>query len=544
MKTLVWIAVIARRSSRPALALGWCQLLLTGAIAWTAYLLTQLLPYMVNPLLSVNPWINFQLSLSHCLWALLPATLLWGASFPLALAAVAKRGQDPARLFGGVCAANTVGGIIGGVGFSVVLLPLAGTQFGQRVLVLLAAAAAILLLAPFTWERRRLPTFAFLTRGVLLWAVLLGLPVLFVQHLAKIPQELLAYGRNMQRLSNMSQILFASEGRNYSAAVSQIWNTDIRMFHVSGKVEASTYVQDMRLQLMLGHLPALMHPKPRSVLVVGCGAGVTAGSFTLHPDVSRIVVCELEPLVPRIAAQYFSAENHGVLKDRRTQIVYDDARHYILTTQDKFDIITSDPIHPWVKGSASLYTREYFELVKSHLNSGGIVTQWVPLYQSDVSVVKSELETFFEAFPNGTIWSNDQQGRGCDIVLVGQLGGTRINLDEIQKRLGQAGYSGVAGSLQAIGFKSALDLFAMYAGQARDLGPWLQDAQINHDSDLRLQYLAGFSLNQRLSDPIYADLLAYRKFPDKLFAATPETRAELKRIMMGSATHNKHLSVD
>src|SRR5258708_19437187 len=95
------------------------------------------------------------------------------------------------------------------------------------------------------------------------------------------------------------------------------------------------------------------------------------------------------------------------MADPRTEIVYDDARHFVLTTPEKFDIITSDPIHPWVKGSATLYSKEYFELVKQHLNPGGVVTQWVPLYESDMAPVKSELATFFEVFPNATLWAND-----------------------------------------------------------------------------------------------------------------------------------------
>ena len=153
----------------------------------------------------------------------------------------------------------------------------------------------------------------------------------------------------------------------------------MRNFHVSGKVEASSEPQDMRLQRMLGHIPALLHPKPRSVLVVGCGAGVTAGSFVLYPEVERIVICEIEPLIPPIAADYFGPENYNVLDDPRVEVVYDDARHYILTTNEKFDIITSDPIHPWVKGSATLYSKEYFEMCRRHLNPGGVITQWVPL---------------------------------------------------------------------------------------------------------------------------------------------------------------------
>src|SRR5258708_25446491 len=123
-----------------------------------------------------------------------------------------------------------------------------------------------------------------------------------------------------------------------------------RNFHVSGKVEASSEPQDMRLQKMLGHIPAVIHPKPKTVLVVGSGAGVTAGSFLMHPDVERVVICEIEPLIPQVVVTYFPMENYGVVDDPRVQVVYDDARHFILTTRETFDIITSDPIHPWVKG--------------------------------------------------------------------------------------------------------------------------------------------------------------------------------------------------
>jgi spermidine synthase len=125
---------------------------LTAAIFWTAYMLAESLPYWpIDPSLTANAWLNFQLDMARCLWALLPATLLWGASFPLALAAAA-RGQDPARLVGGVYAANTVGGIIGGVGFSIVFIPWIGTQQCQRLLIALAACAALLMFTTFAWQ--------------------------------------------------------------------------------------------------------------------------------------------------------------------------------------------------------------------------------------------------------------------------------------------------------------------------------------------------------------------------------------------------------
>jgi spermidine synthase len=239
----------------------------------------------------------------------------------------------------------------------------------------------------------------------------------------------------------------------------------------------------------------------------------------------------MEPLVPHISATYFSAENFGVVTDPHTKIIFDDARHYIFTTHDKFDIITSDPIHPWVKGSATLYTKEYFELVKSHLNPGGIVTQWVPLYESDSAVVKSEIATFFEVFTNGTIWSNDENGKGYDVVLLGQAGETKIALDELAQRLAQPEFSKMAESLQSVGFPTVSDLFATFAGNAHDLAPWLANVEINHDWNLRLQYLAGFHANLYQSEGIFDEMVKYRRFPDQLFTGSDASKQAVKDAM-------------
>ena len=99
----------------------------------------------------------------------------------------------------------------------------------------------------------------------------------------------------------------------------------------------------------------------------------------------------------------------------------DDARHFLLTTKEKFDAVTSDPLDPWVKGAATLYTQEFFEVVKQHLNPGGVVTLFVQLYESNTDAVKSEIGTFFEAFPNGVVWGNTNNGQGYDLVLLGQV---------------------------------------------------------------------------------------------------------------------------
>jgi spermidine synthase len=298
----------------------------------------------------------------------------------------------------------------------------------------------------------------------------------------------------------------------------------------------------MKLQYMLGHYPAFFHPNPKSVLIVGCGAGVTAGSFILHPEIKRIVICEIEPLVPEVVAQYFAQENNGVvtrgpdgkLSDPRVEIVYDDARHFILTTKEKFDIITSDPIHPWVKGAATLYTKEYFELVKAHLNPGGLVTQWVPLYQSSEPTVKSEVCTFFNVFPEGVLWSNPDYNTGYDTITMGGDAALKIDMKELQRRIDAlpvaAEKLGAAFVNPGEPFR-AVDILKTYAGAARDMKGWTEaaDAQINYDRNLRLQYLAGASLNGDYTESTATlnSILRYRKFPGDMVTATESEVAEL-----------------
>ena len=510
---------LARRIEHPRMALAGCQILLAVTICWTAYTLAHSLPYWpVDPWLSTDPWFNFELDLVRCAWAIFPATLLWGASFPLALGAAAAQDEDPGRLSGEVYAANTAGSIVGALAFSLVLIPAAGTSGSEQILIGLSAVAAVIAAASLRgMPRLRIATMA---AAVLVAGVLVGT-------VADVPWQVIAYGRRMAPIlrgaqlydqANPTTILYRGEGINSSILIAE--RAGQRHFYVSGKAEASTAPLDMRLERMMGHVPALVSPKPRSVLVVGFGAGVTAGSFVPYPDVESIVICELEPLIPPASTQYFGKQNNFVSADRRTHIVYDDARHYIFTTNEKFDVITTDPIHPWVKGTSTLYSKEYYELVKGHLNPGGVVAQWLPIYDSDLETVKSELATFFEVFPNGTLWSNYVKGEGYDLVLLGRADSTPISVDEVQQRLDRADYTAVGASLSEVGFHSAVDLLATYAGRASDMRPLLMGAQINEDLNMRLQYLAGLGLNSMATPQIYRSILAYRKFPEGLLVGT------------------------
>jgi spermidine synthase len=284
----------------------------------------------------------------------------------------------------------------------------------------------------------------------------------------------------------------------------------------------------MRLQRMLGHLTTLIPEHPRKVVVIGCGAGVTAGAVSIDPAVEHETIAEIEPLVPKVVSTYFSEHNFDVVRNPKVHVQIDDARHFIQTTTEKFDAITSDPLDPWVKGAAMLYTKEFFETARAHLNSGGVMTLFVQLYESNSSAVKSEIATFLDAFPNGIVWGNTNEGKGYDLVLLGQAEPTKIDVDAIETRLQRPEYAPVKNSLAQIGMHSAIDLFSTYAGRKPDLEPWLRDASINRDRNLRLQYLAGLGLNLYQADVIYADLLKnVNTVPEDLFVGSEATRSTL-----------------
>ena len=521
-------STLAHQMRRPRVALAWCQMLLCAAIAWSAYMLTQSLPYWpIDPSISAEPWFNLQLDLVRTLWAILPGAILWGASFPLALGALASRGQDPARLVGGVYAANTVGAIVGSLGASLLLVAWIGSQHSQQLLIILSATAGVFALMPVAFEPESIKEKSNLALSVFL-ILAAAYTVLLARRVPELSPRFVEYGRFAAVRGAQNKTVYVGEGLTASVAVSDLPD-GIRNYHNAGKVQASSDPADMKLQRMLGHLTTLVPQNPRSVLVIGCGAGVTAGAVSIEPKLEHETIVEIEPLVPRVVSTYFAEHNFDVVRNPKVTVRVDDGRHFLLTTKEKFDGITSDPLDPWVKGAAALYTREFFELAKQHLNPGGVVTQFVQLYESNEEAVKSEIATFFEAFPNGVVFANLVNGQGYDVVLLGQVEPTKIDVDKVQERLNLPQYARMTQSLRQIGILSAEDLMATFAGQAADLKPWMQDASINRDRNLRLQYLAGMGLNLYKADPIYINMVVHARFPENLFAGSEPTMQSLRR---------------
>ena len=365
-------SALARTLRHPRIALGCCQALAGLAIAWTALLLGDSLPFWpVNPWLATSPWFLFQLDIARCAWALLPPAILWGASFPLGLAAAAGPGHEPGRLVGTVYAANTVGAIAGAVLFSVVVVPGLGTEGAQRTLVALSGVAAMA--AFFTAGRSATETPASTSaRG----SAAAACAVLLVAAALDRP----GHPSGTDRLRAV-----AADARRHRHELPLCRRGHERLH------------RGLRADRRHPQLPRERQGRSLNANRRTCGssgmlaqrAGAPAPGAEIGPRrrLRRWRDGRLVRAVPRHAAARHlrdraadpAARRHRTSR-RRTSTscttrasasYFDDARHRVLTMGETFDIITSDPIHPWVKGAATLYTKEYFEMVRQHLNPGG-----------------------------------------------------------------------------------------------------------------------------------------------------------------------------
>ena len=324
-----------------------------------------------------------------------------GLAFPAAGSALSSGRGIASGLVGRLLAANTIGAILGSILSGFALIPWFGIERSLQILVMVNVLNGLALVAA-----------PAAPRWVLVTIPLLGAIFLFAR--GAYPdwgrvwdrKFFATYSNNARSLDppevlrqklEQVEILYYFEGINETVSVIRPRGA-AQAFIVNGRPEASTKPMDMQLQRTLGHLPVLLHPAPRSVFILGTGSGMTLGAAAAHPEVERLVLAEIEPGALGVA-RAFGRWNGDVLDDPRLQIVFNDGRNFLATTQEKFDVISADPLHPWSGGAGYLYTREYFRTVSERLAPGGIACQWLPLYELTPRDVRTVVRTFAESFP-------------------------------------------------------------------------------------------------------------------------------------------------
>ncbi|HEY9231416.1 MAG TPA: fused MFS/spermidine synthase, partial [Blastocatellia bacterium] len=450
-------------------------------------------------------------------------TLLLGALFPLVVRIIStsQAARRSGRTVGEAYAANTIGAIAGSFASGFVMIPVLGLLGSLRLCAALNFVVAAALFATRRGEKddaamgRRgdgakgsreekrqtshaphRPIAPSPRRPIAAWAgiaasalAIIGIVVFEPAWDSQVMSS--AVYRYAPQLSNKSkseisdylkrgqgESIFYKEGITATVAVQRL--NDGRVLKVNGKPEAST-TGDMPTQILIGSLPLLVRQQTDEVLLIGLGSGVTLGSVEQFP-VKRVTCVELEPAVVE-ATHYFEDVNNRPLADPRLRLISNDGRNFIYTTDEKFDVIISEPSNPWLTGVANLFTLEYFKRGAERLKDDGLFGQWLQLYEMAPEDVRTLMATFHAAFPYVYVF----RGAEGDLMLLGSKADRKLDLQVMQAHFDEAL---VAADLKRIKTTQATDLLSRFYLGPREVAELTNGAPLNTDDNALIEFNA------------------------------------------------------
>lgn len=424
-----------------------------------------------------------------CLVVLVVPTTLIGIGFPLATEVTIQYvGRLGSRL-GGLYSLNTLGGVAGSLVAGFVLLPWLGSQgsFLLFVLVNLGLFALIVGSQPV------------LRRQSVLWregAVVLAILLVAFSMLGRDYLE-----RALTHFEGSEVVAF----RESADATFTVLDYDsphaghFQQLLVNGWSYASNAPPGRRYMGALGHLPALVHPEPRSALIICVGTGTTVGAVTLHPDLKEIVAVDIARDVFGVAP-HFEPLNHRFLESPKVRPVAADGRHFLLCTEQQFDLMTFEPPPPTGAGVVNLYSREFYQVAKRRMKPGAVLCQWVPLDTPYEALPRMMLKTLLAEFPHVSLWiPNRMEG-----VAIASMEPLQIDVDQLKQRMA---LPAIEADLTAMGLGRPEQLLATFVAADGDLVPFVGDAPLVTDNRPRIEYYHGYP---RMSLR-YDDVLRHRR---------------------------------
>ena len=418
-------------------------------------------------------------------------SILMGMIMPIVLT-WASSSKREAKTVGKAYALNTVGAIAGAVVTTFVLIPMASARFA-----VFCMAAISIVVAGAAYQRRRPDADAALGRALsigtaaaLIMAALIVWPRLNLNELSIGAYDsyirVLAKSRGsvsdepQTNLPGDHQLLMYEEGRTATVSVRRDWG--ITSVAINGRTNASD-ADDMPTQVMLGELGVLTAPRLEKSLIVGFATGVTAGSV-LQSQFQSVECVELERAAIA-SSRFFEHVNNHPLNDPRLRVMVDDARTYLRVNPSQYDLIISEPSHPWVPGVANLFTREFFTIGRDRLRDDGIFVQWVQIYQLSNESLKSVLATFHDVFPHLAVFRIAGSAKGKDLILIGSR--EPIRLDLINDRIKEPQ---VAADLRRVRLNSSTDVMDWFVCDESKLTAALAGAVINTDDNMQVETVA------------------------------------------------------
>ena len=364
-------------------------------------------------------WANtISLQFMLCLATMLVPTLLLGCTFPLASRICTSRLGSLGTTIGSVSAVNSLGAIAGSFVVGFLVIPAIGVKQGMMGVATanILVGLAVLALASEIGKRAK-PV------AILATAIVAGIGL----RAAQTTDLYVGIGAT----ADQRRVLFYEDGLVANVRVEQTGDNVVLL--INDKVQAGR--RGARASQGLGHIPMLLHPNPQRVLTIGMGAGMTAGAVARHPVESLSIVDLVDSLVR--SAPFFARQNHDVLDNPKARFVVEDGRNFLLTAEERYDLVISDIFFPAGAGTGSLYSLEHYRLARSRLRGGGAMVQWLPLYQLSEDEFKIVAATFREAFPHVELWLGDPDLMYPVVGLVGRNESESIDLERLRERMGQ-----------------------------------------------------------------------------------------------------------
>jgi spermidine synthase len=520
-------ARLSRRISRPAywLAAALAVTAVSGSLA-ASYAASRL-PLVVAAEVAASTVTFESVVLRQALdvaLLMLPMTFALGAAFPLALATAScgtdSVGPDTARVY----VANTLGAISGSLAAGFLLVPRFGLHatFSGTSRVAIVGAVAIAVWATIASPDRNLAPHRLLPRvpGVLRggeltsatraksFAVVMALVVIGVLAavFVAVPtwdRELLSSGaykyapyihaseaNDFEASLRAGRLEYYKEGAAATVSVRRLAGR--LSLAIDGKVDASN-AGDMLTQRLLGVLPVFIHGHPDQLCVIGLGSGVTVASAMATGLVRHADVVEISPEVVAASA-FFSNENNDILESPKVRLIVGDGRSHLQLSNDRYDVIVSEPSNPWMAGVAALFTREFFAAARLKLEPGGILCQWAHTYDMSDADLRSIVRTFAAVFPQSTMW---RVGDG-DLLLIGTTGSDiDAQLANIAKRARQPSTSAVLSDVGIEPATAPFQLLSLFAGGPAEVAHYGDAATVQTDNRMALEFSAPTSIYGR-----------------------------------------------
>jgi spermidine synthase len=458
---------------------------------------------------------RFLISAAHLA---LPA-LLFGIAFTAATRLVRRDEHSSSGAVGMVYALNTLGAVAGSFAGGFILLPHLGMErsllalamamalAGLAVLVIAgrrpalrigaatvaAATALLLLIHPPSWNKAMLASGAFFS------------PFNFVRDGQITLRETIMNDRLLHYKEALSSTVSVHLGMN-----------EQKYFCVDGKTEADQSPRSMVLQRMIGHLPLLFHPNPRKAVNIGLGAGVSFGALGCHP-LDHLEVVEIEPAV-REAVRVWGALNHHILENPKAIVTINDGRNHLFSTTNRYDVITADPFEPVMAGAAHLYTADYFRLARARLERGGIMGQYLPLYELSLDDYLSIVRSFVTVFPQSALFFT-----GFDTILLGFESEMTLDADVLRRHFE---IPSVKASLAGIGFTTPEMILGMFVADLGRNPDFAASGILNTDDRPTVEYSAPRSALHYTTDANQTALLhVFTPIPEAWLAGLDEQAA-------------------